>query len=188
MNVPETFFTVREQLFLFGLSCLFGVLLGVVYDFFRTFRIIVPHNFWLVLIEDILFLVIYSVFLSTFAAAAARGEMRLYYVAGNLLGFILYIFTVGSAVICTIKKLLSILKHMFTFILRPLRSVYVFLCKKAALKFVGSSKVFAKSLKKSKNLLLKYVHLSYNNKENKKRKNVKNVAKKSKTKEKKRSV
>ena len=49
MNVPETFFTVHEELILFGLSCLFGAALGVCYDVFRSLRLIVPHNFVLVM-------------------------------------------------------------------------------------------------------------------------------------------
>ena len=44
MNVPETFFTVSEELVLFGLSCLAGAVIGVFYDIFRVIRIIFPHN------------------------------------------------------------------------------------------------------------------------------------------------
>ena len=57
MNVPETFFTVSEELVLFGLSCLAGAVIGVFYDIFRVIRIIFPHNDVLILIEDIIFLV-----------------------------------------------------------------------------------------------------------------------------------
>ena len=74
MNVPETFFTVHEELILFGLSCLFGAALGVCYDVFRALRLIVPHNFVLVMAEDIVFFIGYCIFLSAFTAAAARGE------------------------------------------------------------------------------------------------------------------
>lgn len=183
MNIPETFFTVHEQLILFGLSCVFGAVLGVCYDVFRTLRVIFPHNTWLVVIEDVLFLIGYAVFLSVFASAAARGELRFYYVVGNIIGFIIYFFTVGSAVISTMKKLFSLVSRIVCFIMRPFSIVYVFLREKAGLKFVESSKVFVKSLKNVKSLLLKSSDSLYNKKENKKRKNVKNVAEKSKIQE-----
>lgn len=181
MNVPETFFSVNEQLLLFGLSCVFGAALGIFYDVFRTLRVIFPHNSWLVVIEDVLFMSGYAIFLSVFASAAARGELRFYYVIGNFLGFVIYFFTVGSAVIAAMRKLFFVLRKTVSIIMRPFKMIYVFLREKAGLKFVGSSKFFVKSLKNVKRLLRKGSGLLYNKKENKKRKNVKNVAEKCKT-------
>ncbi|MBQ8296322.1 MAG: spore cortex biosynthesis protein YabQ [Ruminococcus sp.] len=183
MNVPETFFTVHEQLILLGLSCLFGAVLGVCYDFFRAARVIFPHNSWLVIIEDILFMCGYAVFLTSFSSAAARGEFRFYFVIGNAIGFILYFFTVGSVMIKALKKLYGVLGGIVRIIMRPLKGIYVLICEKAALKFVGSSKNDVKRFKNPKTLLKMVCELLYNRMENKKRKNVKNVAEKSKTSE-----
>lgn len=188
MNVPETFYSVHEQLVLFGLSCLFGAVLGVCYDVFRTARVIFPHNLWLVLIEDVLFFAGYAVFINAFASAAARGELRFYFIIGNAVGFVLYICTVGGAVIKTMKKLYAVVCRAVRFIMRPFKLVYVLLCEKVGAKFVGNSENFVKSIKKTKSLLLKSVHLLYNKKENKNRKNVKNVVKKNKKTTKERSV
>ena len=182
MSVPETFFTVNEELSLFLLSCLFGVLIGVCYDVFRTLRLIFPHNSVLVLIEDIVFLIGYTIFLSAFSSSAARGELRFYYVIGNSLGFALYIITVGRFVVATINKLFYALKKIFFVIFFPFRSVYAFLCKKFRAKFVGSSKVIVNTIKKMKILLPSRPNLMYNKKEKTKRKSVKNVDKKTKEK------
>lgn len=183
MNVPETFFSVSEEIFLFGLSCIFGVIIGVCYDVFRTARILFPHNTMLVVIEDVVFMAGYAVFLSSFASVCARGELRFYYVIGNALGFIIYFFTLGSVVIGTMKKIYFAVMKVTGIIFRPFRSVYVNLQEKAN-KFVGSSKNSVKRNKKSSFLLLNTTHLLYNNKENKKRKNVDSVAEKDKGKEK----
>lgn len=188
MNVPETFYSVQEQLVLFGISCVFGAALGVCYDVLRAARLIFPHNSWVILFEDILFLGGYAVFITAFASAAARGELRFYFVIGNILGFILYLCTVGSIVIKTMRKLYSLFRSVFLFIIRPFRLIYVLLREKAGVKFVGISENFVKSIKKSKILLLKCVHLVYNKKENKNRKNVKYVDKKSKKNTKERPV
>lgn len=172
MNIPETFFSVNEELRLFGLSCLFGAAFGVIYDIFRTARLLLPHNGLLVAAEDIVFLMMYAVFLTSFAAAAARGELRFYYIIGNAAGFILYILTLGSIVIRTMEKVFSALKTIFRVVTCPFRRFFALLCKKAAAKFVGTSKNIVHIFKKIKMLLLKPVVLLYNKKVNKIRKKV----------------
>lgn len=181
MNVPETFFSVSEEIFLFGLSCVFGVIIGVCYDVFRTARILFPHNTVLVVIEDVVFMAGYAVFLSSFASVCARGELRFYYVVGNALGFTVYFFTLGSVVIGTMKKIYFAVRKVLEVIFRPFRSVYVILQEKSD-NFVGNSKNSVKRNKKYSFLLLNNIHLLYNKKENKKRKNVNSVAEKDKTK------
>ncbi|MBR6385774.1 MAG: spore cortex biosynthesis protein YabQ [Ruminococcus sp.] len=172
MNVPETFFTVSEELVLFGLSCLAGAVIGVFYDIFRVIRIIFPHNDILILIEDIIFLVGYVIFFMAFSSVSVRGEMRGYYILGNIIGFVIYFFTVGSAVTGAVRKLFLLLKKIFIFIASPFRAVFAFICKKLSVKFVGNSKIFAKCFKKSNLLLLKPYCLLYNKMENSERKNV----------------
>lgn len=179
MNVPETFFSIDEEIFLFGLSCLFGVIIGVCYDVFRTARILFPHNTVLVIIEDVVFMAGYAVFLSSFASVCARGELRFYYVVGNALGFIVHFFTFGSIIISTMKKIYFAVRKLIGIIFRPFRSVYVNLQEKAD-KFVGYSKNSVKKIKKSRFLLLNTTDLLYNKKESKKRKNVDSVAEKDK--------
>ncbi len=170
MIIPETFRSVSEQLTLFGISCLLGIGIGICWDICRAVRIIFPYNSVLVALEDILFACGYAIFLSAFVSAAARGEFRFYYVIGNLLGFALYLATVGSAVVRTIRKLFTLINGAFNVIIRPFKSLYAFLCKKYGAKFVRSSKSFVNSLKNVKNLLRKPISLLYNNKENKNRK------------------
>ena len=182
MNVPETFFSVHEELVLFGFSCIAGAVIGVCYDVLRALRLVFPHGIWLTAAEDAVFLGLYAVFLTAFASAAARGELRFYYIIGNAAGFGLYFFTVGSIVIRTFQKLISAAGAVLRWISVPIRLVCVLICKKAKVKFVGSSKCLVKFIKKLKLLLQCRVHLLYNKTENKKRKNVNIVAKKNKNK------
>lgn len=169
MNVPETFFSVNEELTLFGLSCIMGVLLGICYDVFRTARILFPHNNWLIAIEDIIFLALYAAALLSFSTAAARGELRFYYVLGNFLGFMLYILTLGSIVTAIMKKLFFAVKKTIHIIFAPFKRCCAFLRKKTGAKFVGCSKIIVNSIKKVKMLLLKGHSLMYNKKEIKKK-------------------
>ena len=189
MNVPETFFSVHEELVLFALSCVAGAVIGIYYDVLRALRLVFPHGLWLTAAEDAAFLALYAVFLSAFASAAARGELRFYYVIGNAVGFSLYFFTIGNIVMRTLHKLISAAKTVLKWITAPFRRVSVLICRKARAKFVGSSKSLVKNIKKIKMLLHCPLHLLYNKTENKKRKNVNIVAKKNQNKNKeKRSV
>ncbi len=178
MNVPETFFSIEEELFLFFASCLCGAFIGAYYDVFRAFRLLVPHKGVFVIIEDIVFLGSYAVFLSSFANVCARGELRVYYIIGNVLGAALYFFTVGTFVMRTLEKLLCGLKKFVGIILTPIKSLYALLYRKAAAKFVGCSKFFVKTYKKLKILLQRTPVLLYNKMESKMRRNVKKVGKK----------
>ncbi|MDE6834198.1 MAG: spore cortex biosynthesis protein YabQ [Ruminococcus sp.] len=175
MKVPETFFSINEEIYLFGLSCLFGMIIGICYDVFRTARILFPHNTALVVIEDVIFMALYAVFLSSFATVFARGELRFYYVAGNAIGFIFYFFTLGSIIIGTMKKIYCLVIKILSVVFSPLRSVYVKLQEKER-NFVISSKNSVKTNKKKSFLLLNATGLLYNKKENKKRKNVNDIA------------
>ena len=180
MKVAETFFSVSEETRLFLLSCLFGFFLGVVYDIFRAARLAAPHNSILVAVEDIAFLLLWGLSLTAFASAAAKGQLRGYFAIGNILGFMLYLATVGRVVIGTLRKFLLAVHSVFGLIFKPIRKSFVFLRRKAERKFVGSSKIFVKTIKKAEMLLPKTHNLLYNKTENKKRKNVNSVVRKKK--------
>lgn len=178
MNVPETFFSTSEELRLFLLSCVAGAGIGVYFDIFRALRLLLRHNWLLVLIEDLVFLGSYAVFVSAFASAAARGELRAYFFIGNGLGFTIYYFTLGNIVLRTLSKVFAAVKKTALFVLTPVRRVYVLMCKKAADKFVGSNQDLVKFIKKMKLCLQKPLPLLYNKKESSKRKNVNGFAEK----------
>lgn len=179
MNVPETFFTIQEELFLFLFSCVAGVFIGVFYDIFRTLRIMIPHNSFFVVAEDVVFLSCYTIFLISFASVQARGELRFYFIVGNAIGFTLYFFTIGIFVIRTFRKFFGFIGALFA----PIKAIYLTICKKARCKFVENSKLFTKPIKKCNLLLQNDKHLLYNIRESKKRKNVNIVARQNKSKE-----
>ena len=179
--VPETYFTVSEELELFGLSCLMGAAVGVAFDAVRAVRLIFPHNKLLVALEDIVFLLLYSTALTSFAAAAARGDLRMYFAVGSILGFLVYFVTLGSIVMKTMRKLLLTVGTCIRLILRPVRLIFAPLYKKVNVKFVRNLQIIVKHFKKIKIVLLNSPSMLYNKMENKKRKNVKNVVKKNET-------
>ena len=181
MTIPETYFTVSEELRLFGYSCLMGAAMGAVYDVLRVLRLTLPHNTVLTAAEDIGFLGLCAAALTAFSSAAARGEMRLYFALGSVLGFVLYLFTLGRAVNATLRKLFSLFGTVMKLFLRPFRAVFALVRTKTKVEFVGNLQIIVKPIKKIKIVLLNRRILLYNKMANKKRKNVKNVAQKNET-------
>ncbi|MBQ8906022.1 MAG: spore cortex biosynthesis protein YabQ [Ruminococcus sp.] len=127
----ENFFSVSEQTELFWISCLCGPVIGVVFDCFRALRAIFPHNRLLVALEDCLFFSLYAVFLLCFSLTMARGELRWFYIAGNLLGFLVYYLTVGRIVLGILRCICKPIRRFFALICEKLRCFFVRVAKKS---------------------------------------------------------
>ncbi len=146
--VPETYFTANEQLLLFGGACLLGIPAGLAFDAGRILRRTLPHRAAVVAIEDVLFLLYVSLLLLGYSYAFARGEFRVYYAMGCLLGWALYACTIGRLVVGVLAGLLR---------------VPCWICKKICLRFVGNSKKTEKPQKNDKNPLQERGEMVYNN-------------------------
>lgn len=188
MKIAETFFDVNQQTMLFLWSCVIGVVIGLCYDFFRVARIIFPHHKSLVLIEDTCFIVFCSTNLFVFTVELAQGQMRFFIFAGALLGFIVYHFTVGMAVVTLTRKLvrlihkfallaIKLLKKVFAPVFQFFRWIYQKLCRRFV-KFISILKKLGKNFKKG---LKKHSKVLYNKSTHKQRHtnrgNVKNAIK-----------
>ena len=181
MEGLESFFTASEQLRLFVLSCLFGIPAGILYDVFRVLRMLVRHNKIAVAAEDILFFCTYAVFVMSFTVSAARSEFRFYFCFGNILGFIVYHFTVGNLVTAVLKKIILRIRKILGFIFRPVGKKIALLCEKKHVFFVITLQNITKCKKNDKIDLIDDSNLLYNSKkENKqdKRRNVCRIEKK----------
>ena len=81
----------------------FRIPIGITFDIFRVIRAILPHNKIMVAIEDILFMFSYTAFVMCFSIVASRGEFRVFYIIGNILGFTVYFFS-RNIVVGTVRK------------------------------------------------------------------------------------
>lgn len=140
MEGLESFFTSGQQLNLFLLSCIFGVPIGIFFDIFRTLRIIFKHCKAAVIIEDILFFMVYSIFIMCFTVVAARSEFRFYYCFGNLLGFILYYVTVGHLIVSFFRTVTEKIQKIIS---KPARCIMNLFTKtaKRSVKYVQMIKI-----------------------------------------------
>ncbi|MBP5289674.1 MAG: spore cortex biosynthesis protein YabQ [Clostridia bacterium] len=95
---------------LFSRSVLFGAGLGLYYEVFRFLRILFTHPTWLVAAEDLLFLLPASLAHIFFHYAFGEGETRWFAVLGVILGFLLYLASVGKIVQKALRGVRRMLK------------------------------------------------------------------------------
>ena len=156
----DTFFSVSEHTVTFLFSVLLGAVLGTVYDCFRAFRVIFPPaaKRGAVVFEDILFWLIYGFSVFCFAAAFADGKVRFFMFFGSVLGFILYLVTVGSVVIGVIRAVFGtfyrILHKVYSALIEPFVKIFKIICQKVMPLFVINHKNTQKFKKPLKNTAL----------------------------------
>lgn len=135
--------SISEQALEFLLSCLLGAVLGVLYDAFRILRAAIPHGRILTLLEDILFWALSAVITFFFLLLFSEGQVRLYILLGELLGFIVYYFTVGSLVIGAskwiIRQVKRFLRFLYRLFIRPFVRPFSFIFRKFRQGFVHIS-------------------------------------------------
>lgn len=98
---------VQNQSYLFLVFTLTGVIIGILFDFFRILRKIIKTGNIITYIEDILFwiltgmLVLYNIWYFN------NGEIRIYMFLGIIIGVIIYISTLSDILIRLFAKILS---------------------------------------------------------------------------------
>lgn len=80
---------------LFFQSVGFGFLLGILYDAFRTVRILISSKKAVVIIMDTAYFVLCGFLIFCFSLVLDNGEIRAYLLAGNLIGWLIYYFSMG---------------------------------------------------------------------------------------------
>ncbi len=104
---------IAKEALLFLRSCLLGAGFGVVYDGFRILRLFLPSGEKITFIEDGLFFLILSAANFLFFLSHTYGELRLFLLIGEALGFSIYYLTAGRAVYFLMLHLSKGVKRLF---------------------------------------------------------------------------
>lgn len=113
---------ITREALSFLYACLLGAGLGILYDVFRLLRLLLFKNRVVVFLEDLLFSAMCTLATLAFLVEFCSGRVRVYALLGELLGFILYHFTVGELVIRVLKGLIALFKA----VLHGIYRVFVF--------------------------------------------------------------
>ena len=88
--------TISSQLYTFLYSILSGVVAGAVYTLFGLFRTVFKNSRSVTFICDILFMLIFAIITYIFSVGYTDGFVRVYVLAGEITGFLVFKFTLGS--------------------------------------------------------------------------------------------
>jgi len=112
--------TTTNQAYIFLATVYVGLLLGLIYDIYRAFRMITKPGRLLLAVFDLLFWILAALFSFTMLFKVNGGEIRLYAFIGLALGWGLYTLAVGSIVVKFLVKVYEIISNI---ILWPIRMI-----------------------------------------------------------------
>lgn len=127
-----------EQLKSFALFILNGILISIIFDFFRALRIAFKTSDIITYIEDIIFWIISGILSIFFIFIFSQGEIRNYTIMGIIIGIILYILLLSHFILIFLSRILTYMKNITLFIFKP----FIYILKKLYL----LSKRFCKSI------------------------------------------
>lgn len=120
---------IYKEAELFGICLLLGMVLALIYDGLRVFRLLFLHQNWLVDLEDLLFWIFTAGFAFSTLFKYNQGTLRGYAFLGMFLGVIFYICTISRWIIFFMECLLPYWNHGKKIIKKPFEIIVGFAIK-----------------------------------------------------------
>lgn len=118
---------VTNQALLFLIFIINGIIIGLIFDFFRILRKSFKTHDGITYLEDILFWIITGFILLYSIFTFNNGEIRLYMFLAVIMGGIIYMILFSNIIIKTnvkiINKLKSIVKKIFSILIFPFKQI-----------------------------------------------------------------
>lgn len=151
----------------FLISIGFGALVGAWYDLIRIIRLTFTKSGRAALmVSDIFFVLSAALMTFLFLLTVTDGEIRLYILFGELIGFVIYYFSFGVIAVRftqkTVNKIKKAVKRIFGFVFAPFIKIFRFFGRKTDKLFKIFQKMSKKFDKNAKILLQKDKALLYN--------------------------
>lgn len=151
---------VQTEIFLYSLG--FGFLLGILYDVFRTVRMIISNAKSFVIFMDLLYFAVCAFLIFCFNMVVDSGRVRIYVALGEGLGWLIYYFSFGAIALKAGNAVISFFRRLFSVIFKPFGRIFTVLKRKMR-RLIGFFKKTTKKYdKKTKFSLQKYKGIVYN--------------------------
>ncbi len=129
---------LKQETVTFFVFILVGIIIGIIFDFFRALRKIKKYKDKYIYIQDIIFFIIIGIVLAGVLIYNIQDELRLYLFLAVFLGISIYVSTISTYVIKIFSRIIQISNNIFYFIFLPLFlykdifvTIYDFLSKKS---------------------------------------------------------
>lgn len=131
--------STSNQAYVFLATVYGGMILGIVYDISRAFRMIVKPGKWFVAILDLAFWAFATLLSFLMLYRVDSGELRLYTFIGLALGWGLYTLTVRDMIVKFLIKVYKILSYIIQWPIKTIIKVVKWLVKKLPKKDKGQN-------------------------------------------------
>lgn len=157
----------NNQAELFLIFVLAGIIVGVLFDFFRILRRSFSTGNILTALEDIVFWILTGILFLYLTFAYNNGVMRGYMFLGMFCGTSLYLLTLSKFFIKINVSIINFIKKIVVFIIKPFKWIFVFLNFLVFRHILTIFKKFIEILKQYIIKLLKItkIHKKFKNKE-----------------------
>ncbi|MBQ8014823.1 MAG: spore cortex biosynthesis protein YabQ [Clostridia bacterium] len=151
---------VQTEIFLYALG--FGFLLGILYDVFRTVRMIISNSKGFVFFMDLLYFTVCAFLVFCFNMVVDNGQIKIYVVFGEVAGWFVYYFSFGAIALRISNAVITLVRRLFLLVFKPLRRFSRALKRKTHRLCCFFKKIIKKSDKKTKFNLQKHKGMVYN--------------------------
>ena len=117
---------VQNQAYLFLVFSLTGVVIGVLFDFFRLLRRSIKTSNTITYMEDILFWILTGILILYSIWFFNNGEIRIFIFLGIIVGILLYIFTLSNIIV---KIFSTIFSYIIRILIIPFKTTYSIISK-----------------------------------------------------------
>lgn len=148
---------VQTEIFFYALG--FGFLLGILYDVFRTVRLIISDSRSFVIAMDVLYFLVCSFLIFCFNLVVDNGKVRIYVTFGEILGWLSYYFSFGAI---ALKVTDAVTRFFRKVIFAPVRNFFALIMRKKSFCGKKREKILKKYNKKIKFILQKHKGIVYN--------------------------
>jgi len=141
----------------FFVYILLGIIIGIIFDFFRALRKVKKYNDKYIYIQDIIFFTLIGILLATFLIYNLEIELRVYLFFAIFLGIIIYATTISNYIVIFFVRIIELSNKIVSFIFLPLflyKDIFVTIfdffnkkTKKYCNKFYNMISYFYKSMK-----------------------------------------
>ncbi len=116
---------VYKQLFSLITFILTGIVIGILFDFFRILRKSFKTSDWITYIQDILFWILTGLVILFSIFKFNNGEIRIYIFIGMIFGILIYMLTISKFIIKYSVLVIQLIKKIISYPINIIKKIII---------------------------------------------------------------